>query len=244
MEQLGTGYNNLADESALIFGGLLTAATVLATFLAQTSRRHMLAEVRAKEALERQQERLEELVSERTSELEVAKVAAEEANRTKGHFLANMSHEIRTPMNAIIGMNHLCLKTDLSGKQRGYLEKVDLAAQSLLGVINDVLDFSKIEASRLDLEHVEFHVEDLLDNLRSVISLKAEEKGLELLFDVDSDVPVALEGDPLRLGRVLANLASNAVKFTEDGEVIVRVQCLEISREVGALGRAISIIDG
>jgi len=223
----GPEYRHLADESVLFFGALLTAATVLATYLAQTARMRMLAESAAKQALQVQQENLERLVNERTSELAAAKLAAEEANQTKSKFLANMSHEIRTPMNAIIGMNGLCLKTDLTTKQRDYLEKVETAADALLHIINDVLDFSKIEAGRLEIESVNFNVEDVLDGLRNVIGLRAQEKGLELLFDVDPNVPTSLIGDPLRIGQVLGNLGTNAVKFTEQGEVVVSVSRLE-----------------
>jgi signal transduction histidine kinase/CheY-like chemotaxis protein/HPt (histidine-containing phosphotransfer) domain-containing protein len=228
-QQFGVGYPLLASGSVLVFGGLLTAATVLATYLAQTARKRMLAEMAAKKALQIQQENLEELVNERTRELATAKLAAEEANQTKSNFLANMSHEIRTPMNAIIGMNHLCLKTELTTKQRNYLEKVGQAANALLGIINDVLDFSKIEAGRLDIESVDFSVEEVLDGLRNVIGLRAQQKGLELLFDVAADVPAVLVGDSLRLGQVLGNLATNAVKFTEQGEVVVSVTRLEDS---------------
>jgi PAS domain S-box-containing protein len=150
-----------------------------------------------------------------------AKQAAEDATQAKSDFLANMSHEIRTPMNAIIGMAHLALKTDLTAKQFDYLKKVDSSAKSLLGIINDILDFSKIEAGKLDMESVDFQLEDTLDNISTLVGIKTQEKGLELLFKIDPAVPTALVGDPLRLGQILINLSNNAVKFTDEGEIVV-----------------------
>ena len=152
-----------------------------------------------------------------------AKEIAEAATQAKSDFLANMSHEIRTPMNAIIGLNHLALKTDLTTKQRNYLTKVNSAAQALLGIINDILDFSKIEAGKLDMEDVEFSLEDVLDNLSSIVSQKAQDKNLEFLIAAQHDLPPNLVGDSLRLGQILINLVNNAIKFTDKGEVIVSV---------------------
>ncbi|WP_326539884.1 response regulator [Pseudorhodoferax sp.] len=164
-------------------------------------------------------------------DLEIEKEAAERSSVAKGAFLANMSHEIRTPLNAILGMSALALKTELSPRQHNYIEKVYRSARGLLGIINDILDFSKIEAGKLGVELTPFLLDQVLDDLASQISLKADEKNLELVFDIAPDLPQTVIGDPLRLGQILTNLGSNAVKFTETGEIVVAVRAQSASAE-------------
>jgi two-component system sensor histidine kinase/response regulator len=153
--------------------------------------------------------------------------ALAQANRFKSEFLANMSHEIRTPMNAIIGLGHLLSKTALQAKQQDYVQKMQLSAQSLLGVIDDILDFSKIEAGRLNIESIPFNFIDIFENLSITATTRIGDDPIEFLYDFDTNIPPRLEGDPYRIGQILTNLVSNAIKFTDRGSIIVRVMLKE-----------------
>jgi PAS domain S-box-containing protein len=152
-----------------------------------------------------------------------ARVEAEVANQSKSEFLANMSHEIRTPVNAITGMAHLALRANPDAKQRTYLTKIDIAARRLLGIMNDILDVSKIEAGKLTLERITFALDEVLKNVRDIVGEHAEQKHLPLTFTAAPEVPKYLVGDPLRLGQILINLVNNAIKFTDQGEIVVKV---------------------
>ena len=212
---------------------LLVLALALANRFQQERREKAVAQQRLVEDLKRSEQVLEQHVARRTAELvrsnrslqehqqslAIAKQVAEEASRMKSQFLANVSHEIRTPMNAVIGMAHLALRTELTAQQRDYIEKIHRSAVALLGIMNDILDFSKIEAGKMVIERTAFSLSDVINHVSNVTGHMAHEKELEYLIDIAPDVPHRLTGDPMRLGQVLINLVSNAVKFTQQGEV-------------------------
>ncbi|MDP2829946.1 MAG: response regulator [Sulfuricellaceae bacterium] len=167
--------------------------------------------------------------------LEAALSAAQAATETRSRFLANMSHEIRTPINAVLGFAHLCLNLELPARGRDYTQKIHSAATSLLGIVNDILDFSKMEAGKLDIESIPFSMDDLLNQIASLFSLKAREKGVELVIGTLSGIPDRLLGDSLRLGQILTNLLSNALKFTEQGEISLTVEPESIAADTVTL---------
>lgn len=173
--------------------------------------------------------------------LRTAKEVAESATKAKSQFLANMSHEIRTPLNAINGLVYLCQQTEVNNRQKGYLRKIQVAANNLIEIINDILDFSKAEADKIVLEMIEFDLDEILDNLSDLIAGKAQEKGLEVVFVTSHEVPTRLKGDPLRLGQILINLANNAVKYTPSGEIVITTEL--VSRQGNEAMLCFSVMD-
>ncbi len=191
--------------------------------------------IKAQEMSEHFSAYLEEQVNERTRELKAATLEAEKANRIKSEFLANMSHEIRTPMNSIIGYSELMMDTDLKDKQKDFLKKINQSANSLLGIINDILDLSKIEAGKLEIETIPFDLKKTLCNLVELHEVRVREKDISLLLTIDDSIPSCFMGDPLRLGQVLNNLISNAIKFSEAGSIWITLSLIEQENEMYSL---------
>ena len=171
-------------------------------------------------------------INELATNIAHAKNMAEEASRSKGEFLANMSHEIRTPINAVVGMAYLAQKTDLSPKQRDYVEKIRDAGRHLLALVNDLLDFAKIESGKFELEVAEFNLDQMIEELASIAAEKAREKGLRLEFDIEPETPRTLIGDSLRIKQLLLNYLNNAIKFSNKGSIRLQIQTVEKTKRV------------
>jgi signal transduction histidine kinase/CheY-like chemotaxis protein len=223
---LNAGRYDLGFYSGRIYGLLACSAVLLELLLENSVLYARLADAHASERR-------------RGQELAAARDAAHAANAAKSLFLASMSHEIRTPMNAVIGLTHLALQTKLDAQQRDHLTKVQLSSKALLGLLNDILDYSKVEAGKITLEHEEFSPEELIEGVGHLFSARIEEAGLDLVFEIDEDIPQRLLGDSLRLTQVLNNLVGNAIKFTPRGEIVIRAELLAREAERACLRIAV-----
>ena len=210
---------------------LLTAITIHGRVVIQAAVRDITLQKQAEKSLKDMNEQLERRVEERTRELEEAKSMAEAMAHEKGEFLANMSHEIRVPISSVLGMSYLALRTTLSAKQRDYVEKIQVSAQHLLSLIDSILDFSKLEAGQVILENIDFTLSQVVDTMNTLVIEKAANKGMDVIVNIDNDVPVDLQGDPLRLAQILINYVNNAVKFSEHGDIVVHISQSKISNE-------------
>ncbi len=217
-----------SEAKGLTLGAADYLTKPINTELAKWRIRNLIEREALRKEVARHRDHLDELVQSRTAALSIAKEAAETANRAKSEFLANMSHELRTPMNGVMGMIELAKRRMADAKGLDHLDKAKLSAERLLGALNNILDLSKIEAERMTLEQVNFRFGQVIENLLSLVGPDLAKKGIQISIDIPTEVTAMMcLGDPLRLGQILINLASNAVKFTEQGSITLRVRLVE-----------------